>query len=104
MLSRGEDVEAHALKERGWSVLAIARHLGRSDEPAPAAMMYLAGRVPQAAIIIVVPAPAILHASTGRNMPRAASETERPKARLPMERFIVEMSRSLSDISSICGI
>ncbi len=46
MLSRKEDVEAHALKERGWSVLAIARHLGRSDEPAPAAMMYLAGRVP----------------------------------------------------------
>ena len=32
MLSRGEDVEAHALKERGWSVLAIARHLGRDPK------------------------------------------------------------------------
>ena len=29
MISRGEDVEAHALKNRGWSISAIARHLGR---------------------------------------------------------------------------
>ncbi len=29
MLTRGEDVEAHALRERGWRVSAIARHLGR---------------------------------------------------------------------------
>lgn len=29
MLTQGEDVEAHALKERGWSVSAIARHLRR---------------------------------------------------------------------------
>lgn len=29
MLTRGEDVEAHALKERGWSISAIARHLDR---------------------------------------------------------------------------
>ena len=29
MLTQGEDVEAHALAERGWSVSAIARHLGR---------------------------------------------------------------------------
>jgi transposase len=29
MLTQGEDVEAHALKERGWSISAIARHLGR---------------------------------------------------------------------------
>ncbi|MEX1264290.1 MAG: IS21 family transposase, partial [Actinomycetota bacterium] len=29
MLTQGEDVEAHALKERGWSTSAIARHLGR---------------------------------------------------------------------------
>ncbi|WP_423783064.1 helix-turn-helix domain-containing protein, partial [Ferrimicrobium acidiphilum] len=29
MLSVGEDVEAHALRKRGWSVSAIARHLGR---------------------------------------------------------------------------
>src|SRR3954454_4815885 len=29
MLTEGEDVEAHALKERGWSISAIARHLGR---------------------------------------------------------------------------
>jgi transposase len=29
MLTRGEDVEVHALKERGWSISAIARHLGR---------------------------------------------------------------------------
>lgn len=29
MLSRGEDVEAHALRQRGWTISAIARHLGR---------------------------------------------------------------------------
>ncbi len=29
MLTQGEDVEAHALQERGWSISAIARHLGR---------------------------------------------------------------------------
>jgi transposase len=28
MLSTGEDVEAHALRKRGWSISAIARHLG----------------------------------------------------------------------------
>jgi len=28
MLTRGEDVEAHALRKRGWSYSAIARHLG----------------------------------------------------------------------------
>ena len=32
MLSKGEDVEAYALKERGWSVLAISRHLGRDPK------------------------------------------------------------------------
>jgi transposase len=29
MLTQGEDVEVHALNERGWSISAIARHLGR---------------------------------------------------------------------------
>ena len=29
MLTWGDDVEVHALRERGWSVAAIARHLGR---------------------------------------------------------------------------
>jgi transposase len=32
MISRGEDVEADALKKRGWSISAIARHLGRDRE------------------------------------------------------------------------
>jgi hypothetical protein len=29
MFSVGDDVEAHALKQRGWTISAIARHLGR---------------------------------------------------------------------------
>ena len=29
MITRGEDVEASALRQRGWSIAAIARHLGR---------------------------------------------------------------------------
>ena len=29
MISRGEDVEAEALRKRGWTISAIARHLGR---------------------------------------------------------------------------
>jgi transposase len=40
MLSVGEDVEAHALSKRGWSVSAIARHLGRDRKTVRS---YLAG-------------------------------------------------------------
>jgi len=29
MISQEEDVEAHALRRQGWTVSAIARHLGR---------------------------------------------------------------------------
>lgn len=29
MISQEEDVEAHALRKQGWSISAIARHLGR---------------------------------------------------------------------------
>jgi transposase len=29
MLTHGEDVEVHALRQRGWTISAIARHLGR---------------------------------------------------------------------------
>ncbi len=29
MFSTGDDVEAHALRKRGWTISAIARHLGR---------------------------------------------------------------------------
>ena len=44
MLTHGEDVEAHALKERGWSISAIATHLGRDRKTIRA---YLNGdRVP----------------------------------------------------------
>jgi transposase len=32
MLTQGEDVEVHALKERGWSITAIAYHLGRDPK------------------------------------------------------------------------
>jgi hypothetical protein len=36
MLTHGEDVEAHALKQRGWTISAIARHLGRDRKTAQA--------------------------------------------------------------------
>jgi transposase len=32
MISRGEDVEADALRKRGWTISAIARHLGRDPK------------------------------------------------------------------------
>jgi hypothetical protein len=32
MLTWGDDVEVHALHERGWSIMAIARHLGRDPK------------------------------------------------------------------------
>ena len=32
MLTWGDDVEVHALRERGWSIAAIARHLGRDPK------------------------------------------------------------------------
>ena len=40
MFSRSEDVEAHALSKRGWSISAIARHLGRDRKTVRS---YLAG-------------------------------------------------------------
>jgi transposase len=40
MLSREDDVEAHALRARGWSISAIARHLGKDRKTVSA---YLAG-------------------------------------------------------------
>lgn len=44
MLTRGEDVEAHALRKQGWTISAIARHLGRDRKTIAA---YLDGtRVP----------------------------------------------------------
>ena len=41
MLTHGEDVEAHALRKRGWSYSAIARHLGRDRRTVKA---YLEGK------------------------------------------------------------
>ncbi len=40
MLTQGESVEAHALRKRGWSVSAIARHLGKDRKTVRA---YLEG-------------------------------------------------------------
>ena len=40
MLTQGEDVEVHALARRGWSISAIARHLGRDRKTVRA---YVAG-------------------------------------------------------------
>ncbi|MFE7487322.1 hypothetical protein [Kitasatospora sp. NPDC057541] len=40
MLTREEDVDAHALRRQGWSISAIARHLGRDRKTVRA---YLAG-------------------------------------------------------------
>jgi len=41
MLTREEDIDAHALRARGWTISAIARHLGRDRKTIRA---YLAGR------------------------------------------------------------
>jgi transposase len=41
MLTHGEDVEAHALQQRGWTTSAIARHLGRDRKTVRA---YLNGQ------------------------------------------------------------
>lgn len=44
MLTQGEDVEVHALWQRGWTISAIARHLGRDPKTIRG---YLSGeRVP----------------------------------------------------------
>jgi transposase len=32
MLTQGEDVEVHALRQRGWTISAIARHVGRDPK------------------------------------------------------------------------
>ena len=40
MLTREEDIDAHTLRRQGWSISAIARHLGRDRKTIRA---YLAG-------------------------------------------------------------
>jgi hypothetical protein len=50
MLTRGEDVEAHALRERGWTVSAIARHLGRDRKTARYAASGVIGLMPLATL------------------------------------------------------
>jgi transposase len=40
MLTQGEDVEVHALRQRGWTISAIARHVGRDPKTIRA---YLSG-------------------------------------------------------------
>src|SRR3954447_21499309 len=55
MLTQGEDVEAHALKERGWSISAIARHLERDRKTVRS---YLNGdRQPGSRVTVVPPDP-----------------------------------------------
>jgi hypothetical protein len=46
MLSVGEDVEADALSKRGWTISAIARHLGRDRKTARTRTAYVASMVP----------------------------------------------------------
>ena len=41
MLTWEEDIDAHALRRRGWTISAIARHLGRDRKTIRA---YLAGQ------------------------------------------------------------
>jgi hypothetical protein len=54
MLTQGEDVEAHALKERGWAISAIARHLERDRKTVRS---YLNGdRQPGVRVTVVVDA------------------------------------------------
>jgi hypothetical protein len=54
MLTQGEDVEAHALKERGWAISAIARHLERDRKTVRS---YLNGdRQPGDRVTVVVEA------------------------------------------------
>ena len=43
MLTRDEDIDVHALRRQGWTISAIARHLGRDRKTVRA---YLAGREP----------------------------------------------------------
>ena len=40
MMTQGEGVEIHALREQGWSISAIARHVGRDRKTVRA---YLVG-------------------------------------------------------------
>ena len=47
MLTQGESVEAHALRERGWSVSAIARHLKRDRKTVRYPELGITGVMPR---------------------------------------------------------
>ncbi len=42
MMSQGEDVEIHALRQQGWSISAIARHVGRDRKTVRAVRGFIA--------------------------------------------------------------
>jgi hypothetical protein len=46
MLTQGEDVEVHALRQRGWTISAIARHVGRDPKTARYAGSGITGGLP----------------------------------------------------------
>jgi transposase len=54
MLTQEEDVEIHALRERGWTISEIARHIGRDRKTVRA---YLAGERQPGVRVSEVPDP-----------------------------------------------
>ena len=69
MLAQEEYVEVHALRKRGWSISAIARHVGRDRKTVRA---HLSGervpgrRRPQLWVISVIAINAVAWSSAGR--------------------------------------
>lgn len=56
MLTREEDIDVHALRKRGWTISAIARHL-RRDRGVSEKMHQFAEVIPdQDAVVIADPA------------------------------------------------
>ena len=57
MITREEDIDAHALHRQGWTISAIARHLGRDRKTIRYAASGVTDLMPLAALCRGTPEP-----------------------------------------------
>jgi transposase len=95
MLTQEEDVEVHALRGRGWSVSAIARHTGRDRKTVRACLARSAAAERERAPSVLEPFREYLEARLGDDPHVLASVLHRELAGLGFERSYQTLTREL---------
>jgi transposase len=95
MLTQEEDVEVHALRGRGWSISAIARHTGRDRKTVSACLARPAGAERERAPSVLEPFREYLEARFGDDPHVLASVLYRELAGLGFGRSYQTLTREL---------